>query len=325
MTTTTVQKSRTRWIISHYTIVVIALCLIFPVLAQLRNLHLFSPDSSDGFFNQVQYIAFQFTTGNLDVIKEPILGVHILRFIIIYPWFFAWLQGWPSLIEAVLFIPLFLTITTARFKGHQPLIQLIIFLLPFGLSYRTTLTIIGIANLYLYLYSDTRQPWRFYLSALCSFLSSGVALAWFFILVLNWSKVRSLKWSVYVPAGFVFVGLAAVTINKLSFFGGAPVDYANDTGLLGAIQRNTIFVSYEVGDTARFVLYIGILALVAWFISALSSLGPQAKPLLLFFICAASSFLFEGLGAIAFMLPVLWVLSGNAVLQNPKNSPEPSL
>lgn len=314
MSATTIESKKSRWVISHYSIVVIALCLIFPVLAQLRNLHLFSPDSSDGFFNQVQYIAIQFTLGKLDFISEPILVVHILRFVIIYPWFFAWLQGWPSYVEAVFFIPLFLTVTTARFKYHQPIVQLIIFLLPFGLSYRTTLTIIGIANLYLFLYSDQKQSWRFYLSALCSFLSSGVALAWFLVVLVNWKSVKSLKWGVYLPVGFAALGLFAVILNKLSFFGGAPTDYANDTGVLGAIQRNTIFVSYQVGDTARFVLYIGILALVAWFIYALSSFGDRAKPLLYFFICAASSFLFEGLGAIAFMLPVLWVLSGNAVL-----------
>jgi hypothetical protein len=308
-------------VISHFHILVGVASIIFVLLAEFRNLRLFTADSTDGFFSQVQYIGFLWSQNRLDYSKEPILAVHTIRFFIVYPWVISWLQNWPSLIEAVMFLPLLLTVALAKIKDRHHLIQLTIFLLPFGLSYRTVLTIIGIANLYLFLFSGRREPWRFALSFFASFLSSGVALAWFIIVALNFADLERFKrWAIIfgLPTA---AGLFAVIQHKLGYFGDQSIDYANNTGVLGAIERNTIFVSYQVGDTARFILYTSILAAVVLFILLLSNLPKSGRPLLYFFLSAASAFLFEGLGAIAFFMPVLWALQGAAVL---KSTPEPS-
>lgn len=314
MGTPAMAKSSKRWVISHAQLAVVLASLAFVLLAQVRGIHLFTGDESDGFFSQIKYVSILLATGHLDLVGEPILGVHLLRFAIVSPWYFAWLQGMPSWFEALLLLPILLSVALARFNGRLHLVQLIIFLLPFALSYRTVLVIIGIANLYIYLFSDRRSGWQFYLSAAMSFLSSGVALAWFMVVLLNFQAAKRMRLGLYASLAFGFAGLAAAVKNKLGFFWSGTADYSSGAGLGAALERNTILVSYMVNDKMRFFLYIGILATVVWFLTALAGLGRQARPLVLFFSAAAVAFLFEGLGAIAFLMPVVWSLAGCAVL-----------
>lgn len=314
MATTATPSPPRRWVVSHSQLAVAVASLLFIVLSQVRGLHLFNGDDTDGFFSQIKYVSILLATGKLNILAEPVLGVHILRFVIVSPWYFSWLQGMPSWFEALLMAPVLLTVATARFHGRIHLIQLVVFLLPFALSYRTVLVIVGIANLYIYLFSDRRRGWQFYVSAAMSFLSSGVALAWFMIILMNLPSVKKMRIGLYLSLALGFAGLVAAVKNKLGFFGSGTADYARGTGLSAALERNTILVSYMVNDKMRFFLYIGILALVVWFLVALNSLGRPARPLMWFFSAAAVAFLFEGLGAIAFLMPVLWCLAGCAVL-----------
>lgn len=311
-----------RVLLSYHQAVAIILSIFFVLGAQVLDLRVFTGDPTDGFFSQIQFIALTFAGRQPNGFFDPLLYVHVGRYFIIYPWFHSWLNNWPASIDALFFLPLLLSVALAKFKGRSHPIQLLIFLIPFALSYRTVFVIVGIANLYIFLFSSNRNPLNFYLSALMTILSSGVALAWFIIVTVLFKRFKTLSWGYLLAIFAVGASLVAVTSNKLGYFSGPQLNYTKGSGLTAAIERNTILVSYAVGDSSRFLLYVFILSAVVWFLHALNKLGKPGRPLVIFFVAAASAFLFEGLGAIAFIMPVLWALTGQAELDSASGQTE---
>ncbi len=311
---------RTPWVIPHFHLVLALSAIIFLVLAHVTDRRMITGLDSDGFFAQIRDMAFALETNTFDPIAEPLYAVHLVRFLIVYPWFMAWLNGMPALIDGLILLPLLLTVALARFNNRYTILSLLIFLLPLAFSYRTILVIVGMANLYIVLYSDKREPWRIYLSGLLAFLSSGVTLAWLIVVLINAKQFKKQQIALYSAVTILFASLIASIAQKITFFTNAPKGASKSSGILSALERNTIFMSYNTDDTKRFVAYCLILAAVTWFLIVIYRMGQQYRALLYFFLTAAASFVFEGLGPIAFLMPIAWVLSGNLVMPKSNQS-----
>lgn len=324
MSATELTPTKRTWVISHYTLVSIFAAIAFCILAVILHRRLITGDPSDGFFAQLQFIAIALQTGTFDPATEPLHAVHLVRFGIIYPWFLTWLNGLPDIIDSLLILPLLLTVVAVKFKNRHPLINLLVFALPLAFSFRTVFVIVGLANLYACFYSDSRGQWRLYLSGLLSILSSGVALAWLVVVLANSKHITKHRPAFFTAVAIISASLVASIMQKLTYFGNKPPGASESSGLLSAIERNTIFVSYGSDNSIRFLLYCGILAVVVWFLTTLYKAGREGRPIFLFFLTAAASFVFEGLGPIAFLMPVAWVLTNNFTLPktNPKTDPQ---
>lgn len=313
MSATEIAPEKSRWTISHYALLSTAVIFVFCAIASILQRRLITGDPSDGFYSQIQGIAIALQTGTFDPIAEPLYAVHLVRFFIVYPWFMSWLNGMPPIIDALLVVPLLLTVVTIKFHKRHPVFNLLIFLLPLALSFRTVFVIVSIANLYAYFYSDSRSQWRLYLSGLLAFLSSGVTLAWLVVVAANNRQIIKHRFGLLIAIIVMAVSLAASIAQKIWFFTNRPPGSSESSGILSAVERNTIFVSYAGGNTARFLLYCGVLSLVVLFLYGLIKSGNKGRSLLLFFLTAAISFVFEGLGPIAFFMPVIWVITNNFV------------
>jgi|GEM_PF-3214577 len=311
---------RSIWTISHFHLVLGLAVIVFLILAQVIDRRMITGLESDGFFAQIRGMAIALETNTFDPVAEPLYAVHLVRFFIVYPWFMAWLNGMPALIDGLLILPLLLTVALARFNNRYSVLSLLIFLLPLAFSYRTILVIVGMANLYIVLYSDQKQPWRIYLSGLLAFLSSGVTLAWLIVVLINSGQFKRQQIALYSAITILFASLIASIAQKITFFNSAPKGASKSSGILSALERNTIFMSYNTDDTKRFVAYCIVLASVTWFLVTIYKMGDKYRALLYFFLTAAASFVFEGLGPIAFLMPIAWVLSGNLVLPKPTQS-----
>jgi hypothetical protein len=313
-------EKRSIWIISHFHLVLGCAAVVFLVLAHITDRKMITGLVTDGFFAQIRDIAFSLETNTFDPVAEPLYAVHLVRFLIVYPWFMAWLNGMPAIVDALLLLPLLLTVALARFNNRYSILSLLIFLLPLAFSYRTILVIVGMANLYIVLYSDKKEPWRIYLSGLLAFLSSGVTLAWLIVIFINARQFTKQKIALYTAIFILFASLIASIAQKIRFFSNAPSGASKSSGILSALERNTIFMSYNTDDTKRFLAYCIILAAVTWFLVTIYKMGEKYRTLLYFFLTAAASFVFEGLGPIAFLMPIAWVMSGNLVIPKPTQS-----
>ncbi len=128
-------------------------------------------------------------------------------------------------------------------------------------------------------------------------------------------------------AGYACVGkrlrVRGVRDDKYIGFGEGRPGYAQSTvesenPLLAAVSRNTVSVSVASGDYARAVVYLGVVCAAGAILAALIASRRVPRSIRRFFACAVPGFFFEGLGVLAFLIPVYWFLIG----VRPSEAPE---
>lgn len=296
--------------ISRYWVVaVVGLLLLIGSNVALKK-SIFSEGVSDGFYSQIVYVSLKLQGFYPHDAWEPLHFVHIVRLVIVAPFFGIWFAKLPPFLETVALVPFLWPILAAKFRGNPNWAQLIILLCPLALSYRTVLLACGFAYLYLFLFSDRPRTWMLALSGLFAFLSSGVVLAWILVAIVCYDRVLSPWYRRVGLISFVGAGFAASLLHKADYFASASQAQTKSTGLASAIERSTLFVSYEYGQLGRLLLYVTLLSVALWFMLQLLRRLPETRRLLLFFAACLPGFLFEGLAVMAFILPFALAVCG---------------
>lgn len=307
--------------LSDFSLLAIIAAAGFVLLNVFVKKSMFAMGVQDGFFIQITSVQEMWLTDYKQVFTDPLYVLHSIRLIIVSPFLLAWVRNWPPIVESAMLLPFMAPIIFAKFKGKQHFAQFCVFLIPYALSFRTSLIVCGFAYLYLHLFSDKRHPAYFVLSGLLSFLSSGVALAWLMVFWFCRTKFNVGAFTKFVAVGCIAVGLTFSALQKLQFFSGDTVGYTKSRGVAAAIERNTITVSYVVEDTARFCVYLLLAAFSAFFLFMLLNNKKTPKYLLLFFLSSIPGFFFEGLSVAAFIMPIAWALVGAYVIRNGEHKP----
>lgn len=309
--------------LSDFHLYVILASVLFVALNLVLKKSMFAMGVQDGFFIQITTVQDMWMKDSREILTDPLYILHSVRLVIVSPFLLSWVRNWPPFLESIFLLPFLLPIALAKFNGKQHVAQLCVFLVPYALSFRTSLIVCGFAYLYLHLFSDKRSLWYFVMSALLSFLSSGVALAWLIVFWLCQAKFKVGTFAKATTCLIVATGLTFSAIQKLAFFSGDTVGYTKSKGIAAAIERNTITVSYVVNDTPRFAVYLLLAAFSAFFLFLLLNNRRTPKYLLLFFLASVPGFFFEGLSVAAYIMPIVWAMVGAYVVQT--NGPSPAL
>ncbi len=278
---------------------------VFIGASRLLNRSMFAGGTDDGFFVQIRD-----AKQNLNVLAEPTRLLHLARYVAVYP--FDWLSsnGYDPTFEAILMVVFLLPVVLVRFKdGFRHPAQPILFYIPLFLSYRTALVACGVGYLFIWIFINNRRNALLAISALLANLSSGAVMVWVGIMVSNSSRrirfadlARRKKWTTGVVL-LAVLGFGYSIRSKLDFFSSAAA--GGSSGPATAISRNTLATSITNGQWPRAVFYTLILLAVVRIILASRRL-PLTRQAKVFYFFAVPTFLFEGLGPLSYIIPILW-------------------
>lgn len=300
---------------------VIALAICFAVgLNLFVRKSIFTEGETDGFYVQVSVVYRMLITGQGAL--EPLQWIHALRLLVVYPFFIGTFAKLPPIFDSLLMAIYCWPIVAARFRGKFHPVQLIALVLPYALSYRGALLAVGFAYLYIFMFSDRRNPWLLALSMLLSFLSSGVVLSWLIIALICYRQSVGQTRVGGPLVVFSAAGFGLSLLNKIEFFSASRVSNASSGGVQGALERSTIWVSFVFGQTARFMTYLAMISLAAWYIWQIFTTPRIPRTLLYFFIASVPGFAMEGLAAMAYVLPFAFAICGLYVLEGADSTPQ---
>jgi hypothetical protein len=270
----------------------------------------------DGFVAQLTFVQQALFTGNSAAYQEPLFFVHVIRLLIALPFLLRTQLGLPVFLDSVFLIGFLSPILFASFGGRRYCRQHLFLYFGLLVSFRSMLVACAIGYLFLVLYSDVRSKRNFVMSSVLAYLSTASMVGWLFICVLFMrSLVHSLRSKTIVLVAILFVvgGIGASALEKIRGFaeGGAGYEAVveTDSTAMRALSRNTIYVSIEEGNYVRALSYLALVGAVAG-LYARTLFQKAYRRLHWFFLAPLPLFAFEGLGPMAFLFPVCWVLFG---------------
>src|SRR3989338_2304242 len=90
---------------------------------------MFSLETADGFYQQMRSVA----DGDMDW-DSPLALVHYFRYLVVWPFYWIWLNDYPPILESVLLVVFMLPILRARFGGRAHMAQALFVFMPLVLS-----------------------------------------------------------------------------------------------------------------------------------------------------------------------------------------------
>lgn len=286
--------------ISKYNILLFAnICVYLFLSAFVFPKSMFDGAGHDGFYNQIFHVA----EGEVSH-ASPLYPVHLLRYLVVSPFYYLHTNGYPQIIEAFLVLIFLLPVLTAKFGNKKVYGQVIFVYLPILFSYRSVLAMCSISYLFICLYGDRKNNFRLLLSLFLANLSSGVVLAWVLIVVAN-IKCLAQRYK-YVRVAF----LLAIVVLGFSITQKADFFYNEFSSGITLFERSTFYVSIINEQYLRFTVYS--LLLVAWLIISLAKIEFRSFSwrLYSFYLPMFIAFFFEGIGLISFIIPLAWFFMG---------------
>lgn len=273
-------------------------------------------DIADGFVAQLAFVQQALLTGDSAAYQEPLFFVHAIRLLIALPFLLRAQLGLPAFLDSVFLLGFLSPILFSSFGGRRYCRQHLFVYLGLFVSFRSMLVACAIGYLFLALYSNVRSKRNFVMSSVLAYLSTASMVGWLFICILFMrSLVQSLRSKAVVLAAILFVvgGIGASMIEKTRGFseGGTGYEAAveTDSVAMRALSRNTIYSSIEEGNYLRAFSYLALVGAVAG-LYARTLFQKTYRRLHWFFLAPLPLFAFEGLGPMAFLFPVCWVLFG---------------
>jgi len=289
-----------KWKIDKYNFLLIANITTY-LLISIFLIHksMFDGGVDDGFYRQMEYVV---DSGGWST--SPLSLVHLLRFIIISPFYFLYANGYSSIFEAILVLIFLMPILTIKFGKKRPYTTAFLVFLPLLFSYRTVLVMCAIAYLFICLYDRKKRYALFSLSMLLANLSSGVILPWVLIVFMNISNLASRYKFIRLLSVVAAIVLSYSVFQKYDFFFG---EYSVSESL---IERSTFYVSIINEQYFRFFAYIALF--IAWIVISLAKINSKSFSMGLysFYLPMFMTLFFEGLGLISFLIPVIWFYVG---------------
>lgn len=277
-------------------------------------------EGGDGFAMQISYVGSLLQGGELlaSLDEGLLLLVHAARVAAVAPFLAAETLVGPA-ISLLMLLALLWPLTRVPGSRAHTALGLVPLLLPLAVSGRSVLVAVGVGYVVMHLL-ERRYGWMLWLGALLVNLSSAsVLMALVVLLVGEHSRVRlprGLAWQRIVVVVLLVASLGISLADKLAGFTAGSVGYEphafdSDNALLAVFSRSTLFVSLVEGQYLRALAY-GAIALLLGIklISALAN--PRQRVARRIVLCCAPGILLEGLGVIAMVFPLVWLLRGFA-------------
>ncbi|MBN8704200.1 MAG: hypothetical protein J0M08_14160 [Bacteroidetes bacterium] len=274
--------------------------VIFIIVADVLKITMFSGDMDDGFFSQVIYVSDNFANGSA---YSPLFLIHVLRLLIVAPFFISYLLGLPPFFDALFFILYLIPLLACQNKVFRNLGLIAIFL-PLAFSYRTVLGMLSIIYLYYCLFYQTKRYYLIGFSALLANLSSGIVLGWLLAVISSIFYIKSFYPKFFVVISFMMFGFLGSLLHKIEYM--ISEQGASQNG--SVIERSTIYVSFYNGQNFRFSLYVFLIFILFFIVVApLYSKNFRARNAF-FFASSIPLIFFEGVGLISYFLCFLLVI-----------------
>ena len=292
--------------IKKYDIWLASNIFLFLLLNLYLRKEMFSAGDSDGFFIDLQATK-SFSWGTMEYLLEL---VHILRFVVAYPFLWLFENGFHPVFESILLLGCMFPVLTAEFGGKKHLAQALFIYLPYFISYRSVLVACAIAYLFILLFSSKRSSYLLWASALFANLSSGVVMGWLLIVLVNRRELMQRFKLLWLLVAAMALSLSFSISQKLNFFSETAKTTDSANGAVEAFMRNTVIVSYQNQQYARLVTYcLAILLLFVIFLHGMMQ-ARRSRSSLKFFVCSVPGLFMEGLSVMAFVIPILWFYLG---------------
>lgn len=274
----------------------------------------------DGFTSQVSYINLVLESGNTLFDLEPLLWIHAIRAYIANT--FVWIEsvfgiGFSSFLILMLFIPTLKLFADLR-RGY------FVFVIPVAaviLSPRAALAMIAVAYLVVFILNG-RAAFYLTVSLVLANLSSGTVLNNLIISSILGRNHHPKSVGIYLYSIILGISLFISAGEKYEGFVEQRAGYIGTvtgaSGIEAIISRSTIFVSFQEGDYARLIAYLG-LALIAFLLLFVAIRLREYRGYAVIMLSAIPSLLTEGLGFISLVVPILLFLAGQPLPMRPGN------
>ena len=277
-------------------------------------------ESVDGFSMQIAFAGTLVSQwAATDIIDDSWLPlVHVVRLIAVVPFL-----GAESIVGATgplaLLIILLWPLTRMPLYAARSPLMLLPLALPLLVSGRSVLVAVGIGFIVMHLL-ERRHLWMLWVGGLLSNLSSASVLMALLLLIFSKSNSGHAKVSlgIYIQRMIVFflllMSFVISAVDKFMGFGSGSVGYAahgldTENLLLQVFSRSTLAVSLYEGQYIRALVYFAIatllfLKLFIAFYKPNQHIGRRVV------LCCVPGILLEGLGALALLFPLIWLMRG---------------
>lgn len=274
----------------------------------------------DGYTAQVQYIWNYFNGGNSILDLEPLLWIHALRALIAYLFVSLEEIGGNALVVLALMIltvPI-LQVFSVLERGY---LILVLPLIEVGVSERTFLVIIATAYLVIFI-RNGRSAHLLPISFILSNLSSGSVMNNLIISSTVARKHRVTSKGLYLYIVALVISFIISVADKYQGFSEQRAGYDSTvygaSGFEAILSRSTIFVSWMDGNYARVAVYVFI-ATVALGLMIFALKNRQYRGYAVIMLSVIPSLIFEGLGFMSLLVPILLFLAGEKLPWRPQD------
>lgn len=267
--------------------------------------------NSDGFTNQVLYIWDYFYSPYKLTSLDPLFWIHSIRAIVAA--FFVYLEdmggnGLVSSFMILLTLPVFLIF----FKLKRGWIIILLPIAAMALSNRAFLVAISISYIMLFIRGGSATYFLTF-SFLFSNLSAGAVANSLLISLTLGRNYRKKSKSLYVFIIAQLISIAISAADKYSGFyeqrAGYEATIYGATGIGALLSRSTIFASFLDENYARLFVYL-ILSTSGLALFFLGMTIKQYRGYAVVLLTIVPSMVFEGLGLMSLLVPILLFLAG---------------
>lgn len=295
------------------------------VLAGVASGYQFLPQAEfgDGFAMQISTAQILFIQwGGSDLLDESWLPlVHVARLVAVTP-FLVTESVFGAFGPLALLLLLLWPLTQMPLNPGRSFFTLLPLLLPVLVSGRSVLVAVSVGLIAMHLI-ESRHSWMLWVGGILCNLSSASVLMVLLLLLFSKTNRDRVKLTARILMQRIIVfamllsSLAVSALDKIVGFSEGNIGYqahAFDTEnlLLQVISRSTLAVSLFEGQYMRAFVYVVIAALLlASLFMALCRPNQHIGRRIV--LCCAPGILLEGLGAMAMLFPLIWLLRAGPI------------
>jgi len=274
--------------------------------------------NTDGYTSQVVYIWNYFDGRNSIFDLEPLLWIHALRALI--AWVFVSVEdvGGSGLVAAIL-IMLTLPVLSAFYRLRRGWLVIALPIVSMIISERAFLVVIAVAYMMIFIRGGG-ATFFLGLSFILSNLSSGSVMNNLIISSTVARNYRPKSFGLYLYIAVQSVSLVISAIDKYRGFSEQRAGYDatvyGASGVEAILSRSTIFVSLMEGNYTRLLAYL-VLGAIGAGLLAFAVRVEQYRGYVLVLASIVPSLIFEGLGFMSLLVPILLFLAGEPLPWKP--------
>lgn len=248
-------------------------------------------------------------------LENPIFVTHLVRVAIFIPFSYLGSLGHGQGLEYVLLILISLPVVMRYYKRSNDIIYLAPLVLPFLISYRSFLAALAIGYVVIAITSKGNILFLLF-GVTLSLLSTAVMVQSSLLILIYRKKISCLLRNnpVAIVPLIAFLGITLlVTLVKIQGFVGGLDGYTSEygsDGIQSAITRSTLVIGLAKGSLRGYLSLAIALLLIISLVRLGNSRNKELKTYFRILSCLAPGLLFEGLGIVSILFPILWMVRG---------------